>query len=99
MIVRIVKMEFQQTNINSFLDLFNSTRNKISSFDGCTGLELLNSVDTPNIYFTYSTWKSEKHLENYRNSELFKITWTKTKEMFSNKAEAWSLVQINNSNL
>ncbi|HTA27796.1 MAG TPA: antibiotic biosynthesis monooxygenase family protein [Bacteroidia bacterium] len=93
MIVRIVKMEFQQSKVNTFLDLFESVRDKIATFDGCMGLQLLNSINTENMYFTYSTWKSEQHLENYRNSELFKQTWSLTKELFCNKPEAWSLTQ------
>jgi quinol monooxygenase YgiN len=90
-IVRIVKMEFEQTEVNTFLDLFNSTRDKITNFDGCLGVDLLQTIHTPNIMFTYSTWKSEQHLENYRNSELFKQTWAKTKILFCNRPEAWSL--------
>ena len=86
-------MEFQQTKVSTFLDLFHATRDKIANFDGCTGLELLNSVDAENIFFTYSTWKSKHHLENYRNSELFKQTWSKTKELFCDKPEAWSLIK------
>jgi len=94
MLFRIVKMEFEQTKVNTFLDLFNSVKDKIATFDGCLGVDLLNSIDTPTIYFTHSTWQSEQHLENYRNSELFNQTWAKTKILFSNKPEAWSLVQL-----
>lgn len=93
MIVRIVKMEFEQAKVNTFLDLFHSTSDKIANYDGCMELNLLNSIDKTNVFFTYSIWKSEEHLDNYRNSELFKQTWTKTKAMFSNKPEAWSLVE------
>jgi len=85
-------MEFQQSKVNTFLDLFNSTRDKIANFDGCMKLELLNCVDAKNVFFTYSTWKSAEHLERYRHSELFKQTWAKTRELFSGKPEAWSLV-------
>ena len=99
MLVRIVKMEFQQSKVNTFLELFNLVRDKIANFDGCLGVELLNDVSAPHIYFTYSTWKSEQHLENYRNSELFKNTWSKTKVLFGAKPEAWSLNPISNSKL
>jgi (4S)-4-hydroxy-5-phosphonooxypentane-2,3-dione isomerase len=95
MIVRLVKMEFQQSKVNTFLDLFNSARDKIANFDGCTQLDLLTDISAETIFFTYSTWKSEQHLENYRNSELFKQTWAKTRELFCNKPEAWSLATIN----
>lgn len=93
MLVRIVKMEFQQSKVNTFLKLFETVRDKIANFDGCMGVELFNSIHAENIFFTYSTWKSEQHLENYRNSELFKQTWGQTRELFCNKAEAWSLKQ------
>jgi quinol monooxygenase YgiN len=93
MLVRIVKMEFEQEKVDTFLALFNSTRDKIAHFDGCIKLYLLKSVDAPNLFFTYSIWESEGHLENYRRSELFQQTWSKTKILFSNKPEAWSFSQ------
>ncbi len=95
MIVRIVRMEFMPEKVKDFMDLFTATRSKIASFEGCTGLQLLNDTQTTNVFFTYSNWESEKHLDNYRNSELFKQTWTKTKAMFSNKPQAWSLQIMN----
>ncbi len=87
MLIRIVKMEFQQGKVNTFLDLFKATRDKIANFDGCFGVELLQTTDNGNSFFTYSKWNSEQDLENYRNSELFKQTWAKTKIMFSNKPQ------------
>lgn len=93
MLVRIVKMEFQQDKVNTFLELFNSTRDKIATFDGCLNLEILHSTDDANLFFTYSTWKSPEHLEKYRNSTLFKETWAQTKILFKSKAEAWSLMK------
>jgi autoinducer 2-degrading protein len=95
-IIRIVKMEFEPEKVEAFTALFSATRNKITSFDGCKNLELLNSIEEKNIFFTYSFWESEKHLEAYRHSDLFKQTWAKTKILFRNKAEAWSVMKINN---
>ena len=94
MLIRIVKMEFEPEKVNAFLDLFTATRQKIASFEGCKGVQLMNDIQSKNVFFTYSTWMSESDLEKYRNSELFKQTWTKTKAMFSNKAEAWSLKNV-----
>ena len=93
MLIRIVKMDFEPEKVNTFLALFNATRAKIASFEGCSHLELLNSVEKKNVFFTYSYWDSEKHLEAYRHSELFKDTWAKTKVLFRNKAEAWSVIR------
>jgi (4S)-4-hydroxy-5-phosphonooxypentane-2,3-dione isomerase len=95
-IIRIVKMEFEPTKVETFLDLFHTTRDKIANSQGCLGLELLNDIGASNRFFTHSMWESEQDLENYRNSELFKQTWLKTKVMFNNKPEAWSLNPIKN---
>lgn len=94
MIVRIVKMDFAPDKVDTFLALFSATQDKIASFDGCKSLELLNSAEDKSVFFTYSLWESEKHLEAYRNSELFKQTWAKTKVLFRNKAEAWSVNKV-----
>ena len=48
----------------------------------------------PNIFFTYSFWKNEAALEAYRNSELFKNTWAKTKVLFNEKPQAWSVEML-----
>jgi len=93
MIIRIVKMTFEKDKVEDFLELFNSSKHLIRNFKGCAHLELLSDIDSNNIYFTYSYWQSPSDLENYRNSELFKTVWSKTKFLFSHKAEAWSVEQ------
>jgi heme-degrading monooxygenase HmoA len=47
------------------------------------------------VLFTFSIWDSEAALENYRQSDLFRDTWAKTKALFAEKAEAWSMVMMN----
>jgi heme-degrading monooxygenase HmoA len=91
MIKRIVKMSFRPDAVNEFENVFQSTRNRIASFEGCRKLELHKEKNAPNIYFTVSHWESETALNNYRNSELFATTWAKTKVLFNDKPEAWSL--------
>ena len=93
MIVRIVKMTFEQQKANEFLTIFNESKHLIRNMEGCSHLELLNDIHSPNIYFTYSYWDSDDDLNNYRNSELFNTVWAKTKVLFSAKAEAWSVKQ------
>ncbi len=91
MIVRIVQMSFREEEVDNFLALFNERKQRIRHFDGCNQLELLQDANHSNIYFTYSIWESEKHLDHYRFSEFFKDTWTKTKALFNDKPQAWSL--------
>lgn len=90
MIVRIVKMTFRETEIDNFKSLFDEIKLMIRGFPGITHLECLQDQNDPRIFFTYSHWKSLEDLEEYRNSELFETTWTKTKAMFDDKPQAWS---------
>jgi autoinducer 2-degrading protein len=89
--IRIVKMTFAPEKVSEFLANFKEVKHKIRAFDGVKHLELLNDKNKPNIYFTYSIWESEHHLNNYRHSNLFKSVWAVTKPMFIEKADAWSL--------
>ncbi len=95
MIVRFVKMTFHGNQTATFEDLFNARKALISGFTGCQNVELLKSKNNIGVddvvYFTHSIWDSEEDLQNYRKSELFKETWHLTKQLFSDKPEAWTL--------
>lgn len=91
MIRRIVKMTFKEGNEDKFLEIFKNSGHLIRAFDGCHGVDLLRATQSPNIFFTYSHWESEDHLNTYRHSELFQTTWASTKALFADKAEAWSV--------
>lgn len=91
MIIRIVKMNFQADKTEYFLRTFRQKQSLIASFDGCNGVELLRDIHNPNTFFTYSRWNSPENLDAYRQSALFKETWSTAKLWFSGKAEAWSV--------
>ncbi|RXJ51430.1 putative quinol monooxygenase [Gelidibacter gilvus] len=94
MFVRIVKMSFEPSNIETFLAYFETKKQLIRDFDGCEFLELYRDKKNTNIFFTYSYWKAESDLEAYRNSELFKTVWATTKQFFNDKPEAWSVDKL-----
>lgn len=91
MIVRIVQMSFREEEVLHFLSLFEERKHLIRGFEGCTHLELWQSSENKTVFFTYSHWESESHLNHYRFSELFKDTWAKTKALFADKPQAWSV--------
>jgi len=93
MIVRIVQMTFRMEEVENFLKLFDERKELIRGVEGCTHLELWQDAHAPNVYFTYSHWNSEQHLNHYRFSELFKDTWARTKALFDAKPQAWSVTQ------
>jgi heme-degrading monooxygenase HmoA len=85
MITRIVKMTFRVDEIEAFLQLFEERKELIRNFEGCT--------HNPALFFTYSLWDSEEHLNQYRASHFFDDTWALTKQKFAAKPEAWTLEQ------
>jgi len=92
MIKRIVKMTFRPDAVDTFLqDVFEHSKSRIRAFPGCRQMELLRYTEQPNVLFTLSYWEGPEALEQYRQSELFQSTWKKTKVLFSDKAEAWSV--------
>jgi quinol monooxygenase YgiN len=94
MLIRIVRMTFQPEKVADFLDIFNQSKDKIRARAGCHRLELLRDLDQPNVYMTYSYWGDVQALNDYRDSELFKTTWAKTKILFSDKPVAYSVERL-----
>lgn len=93
MIVRIVKMTFRPEEVPAFLELFDARKQQIRHFEGCTYLELWRETGKDNVFFTYSHWEGEAALDHYRFSAFFKDTWSRTKALFAEKAQAWSVEQ------
>ena len=91
MFIRIVKMSFHKEHISAFLSMFEEKKAFIRASKGCSLLELYQDKNNPEIFFTYSYWDKEQDLENYRNSDLFKNVWAKTKVFFNDKPLAWSV--------
>ena len=84
-------MTFEESKVADFLKVFENSKNAIRHFEGCMHLELWRDRAQRNVFFTYSFWESEKAIDNYRQSELFDDTWSRTKILFAAKPEAWSL--------
>jgi quinol monooxygenase YgiN len=91
MLLRIVRMTFDPTKVEEFLAVFQASKSLIRHFPGCTHLELMRDDKDPAIFTTYSLWEEAKDLENYRQSELFKGVWAKTKPLFAARPVAFSL--------
>ncbi len=84
-------MTFQETKIDNFKDLAMTIKDRIRNFPGCEHLDLLQDNSESNIFFSYSYWQSEDALNEYRKSDFFRQTWSKTRQWFSAKPEAWTL--------
>ena len=88
-------MTFREDAVEAFVsEVFEQSKTKIRTFPGCRHMELLRQSNPSNVLFTLSYWDDEAALNNYRASELFAQTWKKTKALFAEKAEAWTLSVI-----
>lgn len=94
MIIRIVRLTFENQKVPDFLHIFERSKEKIRGFAGCQYLALLKDSNEPNVYCTYSIWENEYALQRYRFSTLFKETWLETKQLFAAKPLAFSLQQV-----
>ncbi len=85
-------MTFREEAVKSFVEeVFEQSKARIRAFEGCQHMELLRHKTRPNVLFTLSMWDDEAALEAYRASALFADTWAKTKALFAEKAEAWTV--------
>lgn len=83
MLIRTVRLTFAPAHVTSFLDLFRVARPRILAREGCRHLELWQDARYPNVFTTYSLWTGPDALEAYRESDLFRETWARTKPMFA----------------
>jgi quinol monooxygenase YgiN len=90
MLIRIVRMTFQEDKLLEFHAIFDRSKHHIRAFPGNHHLELLSDPDNPAVRMTYSLWNSADDLEAYRQSELFRTTWAATKVLFAEKPVAFS---------
>jgi heme-degrading monooxygenase HmoA len=88
-------MDLKPQTEDRFLEIFNEVKEEIRNQEGCMGLELLTNIQGGNtLLWTISIWQSVNDLETYRNSPLFRKTWSEVKPFFASKARAWTLDSI-----
>jgi heme-degrading monooxygenase HmoA len=88
-------MTFREDAVEEFVSqVFEQSKSKIRTFPGCRHMELLKQAGKSNVLFTLSYWDDEAALNQYRASALFADTWKKTRALFAEKAEAWTVEVI-----
>lgn len=90
MLIRIVRLTFQPTKLDTFLDHFDAVAPRIRDVEGCQRLALWQDVRFPTICTTHSHWTDEAALQAYRKSDLFRTTWAEVKPWFAAPPEAHS---------
>jgi heme-degrading monooxygenase HmoA len=93
-ILRIVRLTFIPELTSDFITIFEESKDLIAACDGCIEVKLKRDHDHPHIFYTVSKWSSVDHLNAYRKSALFENTWAKTKKLFSDKPQVFSLLDV-----
>ena len=94
MLIRIVRMTFHPDAVDAFMDHFDRAAPLIRSFPGCEHLELWRDLHAPYCCTTYSHWADQDALDAYRQSDLFRETWTEVKPLFAARPEARSYARV-----
>lgn len=96
MIVRIVKLTFQEERADDFLNFFEEIKQLVNNFPGCQGMQMLQDKKDKHVFFTYSLWNSDGDLNAYRDSETFGKVWPNIKPWFAARPEAWTTETVFN---
>jgi quinol monooxygenase YgiN len=87
-------MTFRPECCEDFRAHFEKIKPLVRGFEGCLFLELYHDCENPQVMITFSRWRSEQDLENYRHSEVFAKIWRETKPMMAEKTFAFSMDKI-----
>ncbi len=90
MIKRFVILTIRTECIVDFLKMYNSEKNTIMAAHGCRHLELLNDINDPRLFITFSIWDSEDDFNAYRASQVFLKIWDEAGKMFDADPKAYS---------
>ncbi len=91
MIVRIVKLQFDESTHEEAQSHLLSYVSTVRSWPGCSRLEVLFDAHRVGRVVTYSHWESESALNAYRISPVFREFWSLVKPHLSKPAEAWTM--------
>ncbi|NOZ46012.1 MAG: antibiotic biosynthesis monooxygenase [Chlorobi bacterium] len=94
MITRIVKMSIKKDKVADFIKYFEIFNEKIKKFDGCEHHDFLEDKNAQNIFFTYTTWKTERQIERYRRSETHRLHKEKMQEFYNKEDTAWTVEKM-----
>jgi quinol monooxygenase YgiN len=94
MITRIVRMRFRPEAVDTFMSIWQESRQHIRARQGCLEANLYKDHGQDHVFYTLSRWASPADLEAYRKSELFGQVWPRTKALFASPPEAHSLESV-----
>ncbi len=97
MILRIVKMELNETKIELFEHFMDNLKEEKLKQDGCLHHDIFCDKDNSMMFFSYTIWATEKHLKKYKKTELFKEVTRTIRTLCVKEPIAWTVENVFNS--
>ncbi len=95
MLMRLVRMYIRAEEVAAFLKLYKEARSIIIAQAGCRSVLLMQQIDDPTAFATWSVWDDATALDAYRTSDFFRRFWPEVRALFRAPAEAVSFEQVN----
>lgn len=97
MILRIVKMEVDDTRIDFFENFMNNLSEEKLTLEGCLHHDFFCEKDNRNMYYSYTIWQSEKFLNKYKKTDLFKEVTRTLRHICIKEPIAWTVENVFNN--
>lgn len=97
MILRIVKMELKETNIDLFHLFMKNLKDEKLKLEGCLHYDYFCDKQNEHIYFSYTIWVTDRHLKKYKKTELFKEVTRTVRNLCKKEPIAWTVENVFNS--
>jgi (4S)-4-hydroxy-5-phosphonooxypentane-2,3-dione isomerase len=94
MIWRLVHLKLQSARAEEFLALFRVASERITAQPGCLSLVLYQDQADPTSFATWSGWREDADLQEYKRSQLFAEFWPQVKGMLREPALAISYAEL-----
>jgi hypothetical protein len=94
MILRVVKMVVDQNKIDIFNNFMSNLSTEKEGMDGCVHHDFFSNKQFRNVFYSYTIWESEKYLNKYRKSMLFKEVTTTLRSLCLSEPAAWTVENV-----
>lgn len=75
-------MSFRAAEVEQFTRLYHAARPTILAQPGCQSVILVQDIERPTVFVTWSVWDDEAALEAYRTSAFFQDFWPNVRALF-----------------
>jgi quinol monooxygenase YgiN len=94
MILRVVKMVVDQNKIDVFNHFMSNVKMEKIKLEGCVHYDHFGDKQYQNVFYSYTIWESERYLNKYRKSELFREVSSTLRSLCLTEPTAWTVENV-----